>query len=157
MCFTRGRPIMKTASIFLSLLLALPFASVSAKTIYKYKNTDSLWHYTDVSPNTDRPVKAQHVQVAARSKITIRNHGSELKPEYYIDNDYYGPVQILLALSNDENINTETPTPLTLSVPARQEVRALSLEVMDPKHDYSYNLKATSVVGPPREPTDPAV
>src|SRR3569832_946982 len=156
-CFTRGRPIMKTASIFLSLLLALPFASVSAKTIYKYQDTDGLWHYTDVSPNTDRPVKAQHVQVAARSKITIRNHGSELKPEYYIYNDYYGPVQIHLALSDVENIISDAPTPLTLTVPARQEVRALSLEVMDPKHAYSYNLKATSVVGPPREHTDPAV
>jgi len=148
---------MKTASIFLSLLLALPFASVSAKTIYKYQDTDGLWHYTDVSPNTDRPVKAQHVQVAARSKITIRNHGSELKPEYYIYNDYYGPVQIHLALSDVENIISDAPTPLTLTVPARQEVRALSLEVMDPKHAYSYNLKATSVVGPPREHTDPAV
>src|SRR3569833_3301556 len=81
-CFTRGRPIMKTASIFLSLLLALPFASVSAKTIYKNQNTDGLWHYTDVSPNTDRPVKAQRGRGAARAGGAGRGRGGGRGPEY---------------------------------------------------------------------------
>src|SRR3569832_495105 len=82
-CFTRGRPIMKTASIFLSLLLALPFASVSAKTINKYQDTKGLWHYTDVSPNTDRPDKTQHNQKTTQTKNTNHNHNNEQKPEYY--------------------------------------------------------------------------
>lgn len=145
---------MKTAGILLALLLVLPCGPLSAKTIYKYKDADGLWYFTDVSPNTDHPVEAQHVQVAVHSKITIRNHGTELKPEYYVYNDYYGPAQIHLALSDVENIMTDAPTPLALVVPPRQEVRALGLEVMDSKQDYSYNLKVTSVVGPPLEHID---
>src|SRR3569832_838001 len=53
--FTRGRPIMKTASIILSLLLALPYASDSANTIYKYQHTVGLLHFTYFAPNTSRP------------------------------------------------------------------------------------------------------
>ena len=148
---------MKIAGIFVSLLLLLSVAPVSAKTIYKYQDANGFWHYTDVAPNTDQPVKAQRVQVAARSKISIRNHGSDLKPEYFVYNDYHGPVQIHLSLSEVENILSDAPTPRVITVPARQEVRALGLEVMNPKQAYSYNLKATSVVGPPRASVDSSV
>src|SRR3569832_1162926 len=76
-CFTRGRPIMKTASIFLSLLLALPFDSVSTKTIFIYQDTDGLWHYTDFSPITDLPVKSHHFQVASLGGGAGRGRGGE--------------------------------------------------------------------------------
>lgn len=155
--FTNGRPIiMKIVSVLLTLLLALP-SVVTAKTIYKYQDADGHWHFTDVSPSTDRPVDRKHVQVAARSKVTIRNLGSDIHPEYYIYNDYYGPVEIHLTLSNAENIVSDAPVPLKLMVPPRQEVRAIALEVMDPARAYSYNLRATSVMGPPRTNETPAV
>lgn len=149
---------MKIASVFLSILLILPLVTTStAKTIYKYQDTDGHWHFTDVSPNTDRPIDKKHVQVAARSKVTIRNLGSDIRPEYYIYNDYYGPVEIHLTLSNVENIISDAPAPLKLLVPPRQEVRAMGLEVMDKTEAYSYNLRATSVLGPPRTQSVPAV
>src|SRR3569832_2495262 len=70
-CFTRGRPIMKTASIFLSLPLALPFTTVSAKTIYKYQYTDGLWRGAGGAPGAGRPGGARRGRGAARAGSAI--------------------------------------------------------------------------------------
>lgn len=149
-CLSKGRPAgMKILSVSLLVLLMVPTGLVSAKSIYKYQDGDGHWHYTDISPNTDQPVARQHVEVAPRSKVIIRNQGSELKPQYYVYNDYYGPVEVHLALSNAENVLSDLPMPATVLVPPRQEVRALGLEVMNPSKSYRYRLKATSVLGPP--------
>lgn len=148
---------MKSLQLLLAMCLALPLAGTGfAKTIYKYQDDVGNWHFTDVSPSIDRPIEKQRVHVASRSKIVIRNRGSDTRPEYYVYNDYYGPVEVHIALSDVTNILSDAPAPLTVVVPPRQEVRALRLQVMNSNQPYSYNLKAISVLGPRTAETDPA-
>src|SRR3569623_1474309 len=112
---------MKSLKLLLAICLALPMAGkIFAKNIYKYQDDVGNWHFTDVSPSIDRPIEKQRVHVASRSKLVIRNRGSDARPEYYVYNDYNGPVEVHIALSDVTNILSDAPAPLTVVVPAHR-------------------------------------
>lgn len=134
-------------AIFLcSLLTALP---ASAKNIYKYQDENGIWHFTDKAPDKDIPFETVYMEREREDRIHLRQEGTKQNPLYHVFNDYWGPVQVEMKLSEAVNVLTEPELPARFIIPGQKERLLLGLGALDPQLGFQYRLHLAVVPGPP--------
>jgi murein DD-endopeptidase MepM/ murein hydrolase activator NlpD len=79
----------------------------------------------------------------------MRMDGPESNPVYELFNDFWGPVEIELRLTDAVNVISEPPLPARFVVPGQTQRTLVGLGAMDPARGFSYRLQMTSVPGTP--------
>lgn len=128
--------------------LLLPAVS-TAKNIYKFQDENGIWHYTDKAPAEDVEFEAVYMERAPEPRIRIRQEGTKHSPVYVLFNDFWGPAEIELKLSDAENVLTEPPLPARFVVPGQKEQTLVGLGPLDQKRGFRYRLNMASVPGQP--------
>lgn len=140
---------MRTLSaILLGFILLLPTVSY-AKNIYKYQDEDGIWHFTDRAPTEDQAFETVYMETDPEPRIRMRQQGPDSSPVYVLFNDFWGPVEIELYLSDAVNVLSEPPLPARFVVPGQKERSLVGLGALDPNRGFSYRLHLSSVPGPP--------
>ena len=143
--------------VFTTSLLAPP---VDAKKLYKYQDENGNWMFTDRPPdNTATSVETQQVEVSEQpGKLVVRRRGSQSEPLLFIVNEYFGPVEVEISLSDSRNVESFPALPKRFVVPGASEIRAVSLRPKQRTQSWGYQTQYRATLGDPRashRPTEP--
>jgi murein DD-endopeptidase MepM/ murein hydrolase activator NlpD len=135
--------------IFLVAVAVLLTGTVFAKNIYKYQDENGIWHFTDRAPDEGQKFEAIYMEREPEPRIRMRREGPESSPVYKLFNDFWGPVEVELKLSEARNVLTEPPLPARFVIPGQTEQSLIGLGAVDTLQGFSYRLHLSSVPGPP--------
>ena len=138
------------ASPLLCTALLLAAASVYGKNIYKYQDENGIWHFTDQAPAQAQDFETIFMEREPEPRIQMRVEGPESNPVYVLFNDFWGPAEIELRLSDAVNVISEPALPAHFVIPGQTERALVGLGALDPRRGFSYRLHLTSVPGPPK-------
>lgn len=128
---------------------AIFMAPAFAKNIYKYQDEDGIWHFTDRAPDEGIEFEAVFMEREREERVRLRQGGTKYNPLYYVFNDYHGPVQVELSLTNEVNVLTEPPLPERFVVPGQKEELLVGLGALDTSQGFRFRLNVNAVPGPP--------
>jgi murein DD-endopeptidase MepM/ murein hydrolase activator NlpD len=139
-----------------ALLIAAPGSAVLADNIYKYQDENGIWHFTDRPPrDQDTDFEAIFMEREPEARVQLRQEGSKHNPVYLVFNDYWGPVQVEISLSDAVNVITEPELPARFVVPGQEELPLVGLGAMDERLGFQYRIGVVTVPGAPiEEPVD---
>jgi murein DD-endopeptidase MepM/ murein hydrolase activator NlpD len=129
--------------------VVLATAPVTAKNIYKYQDKNGIWHFTDQAPEDDTPFETVYMEREREDRVKLRQEGTKQNPLYYVFNDYWGPVQVELRLSDEMNVLSEPPLPERFVVPGQEEQLLVGIGALDTSRGFQYRLNVAVVPGPP--------
>jgi len=141
-----------TICIWIFVFSALVFSHFSyAEKMYKYQAKDGTWHFTNIPPATDQPVKVSKVHVDERKKrLTVQRRGPKERPEFYVYNEFYGPVEFEFLLKESVNIRSKPALPVRLIIPAYKETSAVTIWPANPLQPWSYRYQYSYSLGDPK-------
>ena len=142
----RPSAILLAAVLAFTGLAALP---ALAKNIYKYQDEDGIWHFTDRAPDEGTPFETVYMEREREARIRLRQEGTKQNPLYHIFNDYYGPVEVELKLTNAVNVLSEPELPARFVIPGQKEELLVGLGALNPEQGFQYRLNVASVPGKP--------
>jgi murein DD-endopeptidase MepM/ murein hydrolase activator NlpD len=128
--------------------LLLP-AVAAAKNIYKYQDENGIWHFTDQAPEETVQFETVYMEREPEPRIRMRQEGTKESPVYIVFNDFSGPVEIELKLTDAVNVLTEPPLPARFVVPGQKEQILVGVGALDPRRSFQYRLNMSSVPGRP--------
>ena len=128
--------------------LLLP-AVAGAKNIYKYQDENGIWHFTDQAPEETVQFETVYMEREPEPRIKMRQEGTKHSPVYIVFNDFWGPVEIELKLTDAVNVLTEPPLPARFVIAGQQEQTLVGLGALDPQRGFQYRLNTSSVPGRP--------
>jgi len=127
----------------------LPSTSWS-KNIYKYQDENGIWHFTDKAPvDQNQEFETVFMEREPEPRIRIRQEGTKTSPVYLLFNDFWGPVEVEVNLSDAFNVISEPPLPARFVVPGQTEQALVGLAALDQRQGFSYRFELSSVPGPP--------
>jgi hypothetical protein len=128
--------------------MMLPAAG-QAKNIYKYQDENGIWHFTDRAPAQEVPFETVYMEREPEPRIKLRQEGTKESPVYVLFNDFWGPVEVELQLTDAVNILSEPQLPARFVIPGQKEQVLVGLEPLNPNLGFQYRLKMGSVPGSP--------
>ena len=78
----------------------------------------------------------------------MRQEGTKQSPVYIVFNDFWGPVEIELKLTDAVNVMSEPPLPARFVIPGQKEQTLVGLGAWT-RRGFQYRLIMSSVPGPP--------
>ena len=128
--------------------LFFPAAAI-ADNIYKYQDENGIWHFTDRAPDEGVEFETVFMEREPEPRIHFRQEGTKQSPYYVLFNDFHGPVEVELSLSDAINALSEPQLPARFVVPGQKEQVLVGLGPLDPQRGYQYRIKMSSVPGSP--------
>lgn len=93
-----------------------------AKHVYSWRDDQGVLHFTDRKPPDHIPeVKATRIEVDHRTWVQVRDAKVGDLSEHYLRNDYGGPIEVEVQLTDALNAVTDPALPLRIEVPAGTE------------------------------------
>jgi len=139
----------RTQLTCLFLVAALLPAGMLAKNIYKYQDESGIWHFTDQAPDEEVEFSTVYMETEPEPRIQLRQEGKKDNPIYVLFNDFWGPVEIELTLTETDNVLSEPALPARFVIPAQTERTLVGIGALDQRRGFSYRLGLESVPGPP--------
>ncbi len=139
----------KVGKILLLVILVLLAIAISAKQLYKWKDEDGVWHFSDKKPATDQPVESRPMEVEPRPLLEMHRQGEDARPEYRFVNNLYGPMEVEVSLPEADNIRTHPPLPRRFVLEERQEKVLVRMEAANPNAAWSFRIGSRFVPGWP--------
>jgi len=131
------------------LLALLHSVHAEAKNIYKFQDENGIWHFTDRPPEGDREAEVVYMEREPEPRIQVRMEGLQNNPVYILFNDFWGPAEVELRLSEAVNVLSEPELPARFVIPGQSERTLVGLGALDPRQSFRYRLHMTSVPGTP--------
>jgi murein DD-endopeptidase MepM/ murein hydrolase activator NlpD len=103
--------------------MALPVAAGS--NIFKYRDDNGVWHYSDRRPGANRPVEVLQLFGAAPEQqrmVLIEKRGTERQPQLVVINKNLAPVEVKFWFTRADNVIPLT-VPASVLVPGRGELK----------------------------------
>jgi len=100
----------------------------AATTVFKYRDADGVWHYTDRRPGSGQGVEVLDLFGSAPEQqrtVRVEKRGSAQHPEFYVVNQNLAPVEVKFWLSETENVQSFAP--VSRVVPGGGELRVAEL------------------------------
>jgi murein DD-endopeptidase MepM/ murein hydrolase activator NlpD len=132
------------------LLAALSCAAAQARNIYKFQDENGIWHFTDRPPEEAHEVETVFMERELEPRIRLRKEGPEANPVYILFNDFWGPAEVELRLSDAVNVLSEPELPARFVVPGQSERSLVGIGALDRQQGFSFRLHLASVPGPPK-------
>jgi murein DD-endopeptidase MepM/ murein hydrolase activator NlpD len=139
-------------ALLIALALILP-GLAQAKKLYKYRDAEGIWHFTDVRPEVDLPVEVRQLRPAEYSqRVSLQQKDGV----FFLSNPFFAPVEVEIDLAAPAAVLTDPPLPRRFIVPAVAEIPAFRVGPALPGQAGTYSLRYRAVLGDPRAQPDPA-
>lgn len=132
-----------------SFIIYFLMSGASAKKLYKYQDEDGKWFYTDKRPSTDQDVEIRQLKVEPRRRVRLLKTGEEKQPEFYIRNDYFGPVEVELGFDQYDNVASVPGLPGRFIVQPGRSESLLKVGAVNRYRPWNFTLKYRYTIGSP--------
>jgi hypothetical protein len=136
------------SSLALAAGLLLPLAG-PADNIYKYQDENGIWHFTDRAPDENVEFETVFMEREYEPRVRLLQEGTKQSPVYRLFNDFWGPVEVELSLTDAVNVLTEPPLPARFVVPSQADQVLVGLGPADMRRGYQFRIRMSSVPGRP--------
>lgn len=124
-------------------------ASSAADTIYKYKDENGVWRFTDHSPQTQQPVESYEAFTSLpKTKVLIKLHQEGNINILNIINEYYATVEVEVFLTDAENTQSDPALPERFEIPARSKQAVVRLQAKNKRAAWRYFYNYRYMIGP---------
>jgi murein DD-endopeptidase MepM/ murein hydrolase activator NlpD len=125
--------------------LAASAAPAVAQKLFKYKDANGVWVFTDRQPEGDQPFETARVEHSfERPEVKLFERSEQDGVTLFAQNTYYAPIQLAYRITTAQNVATSTPLRGMQMLPARGDATLLSVGAADPsmpvKFDYEYQF-----------------
>ncbi|MEE9355961.1 MAG: M23 family metallopeptidase [Methylococcaceae bacterium] len=127
-------------------------SSSQAKKLYKFKDSNGTWHFTDKAPHTvktTQDIKVTQLVVEEKQRVWLKKNLSTSDTEYFVQNDYYGPIEIEIELAKNFNTATVPSLPKRFVVGSRQTKRVFGVKPINIDQRWSYQASYRYILGDP--------
>ncbi|MGZ5580646.1 MAG: peptidoglycan DD-metalloendopeptidase family protein [Methylobacter sp.] len=139
------------ASLLIFVLLALVTFDAGAQKLYKFKDQQGHLHFTDEPPgNGQKPLEVRQMKAAPKQQFVWLLHaGDERHPQYFIRNDYPGPVEVEIAFTERENVQATPDLPQRFVVEPGNSGTLFTLNGIDEYAAWKMAIKYRYMIGRP--------
>lgn len=124
-----------------------------AKKLYKYQDEKGRWYYTDKAPSAAQSkeikVEVRQVSVEAKQRVWLNQIGEKQKPEYVIRNDYFGPIEVEVAFSQQKNVKAAPSLPQKFVIPSGVSQPLFGIGAINAYQGWQYTLSYRYSLGEP--------
>ncbi len=122
----------KTSALLISAILLLTSGPGLAQTLYKYRGPDGEWVYTDRAPEKETSPEVRDLPIGAKDpEVSVAHRVVGGQIQFYANNEYYAPVEVVLALDVLEDVKRPPPErSLRWVLPPRSETELLQLDAL---------------------------
>jgi len=130
-------------------IFCLSHQDTEAKKLYKYKDEQGRWYFSDSPPKTKQQVEIRQLKVADKRYVWLEKTGDKQKPGYFVINKYQGPVEIEVVLSQTENVHSKPALPNRFIVQPGQSDTLFQVAGIDEFKSWRYSLEYRYTIGSP--------
>jgi len=127
--------------------------SSEAKKLYKFQDANGGWHYTDKAPKAEQVeninVEIRQLNVEPKQRVWLNKIGKKRSPEFVIRNDYFGPIEVEVVLSEQDNVQAKPGLPRKFVVQPGTSSSLFGLGALDAYRSWQYSLKYRYSLGEP--------
>jgi len=126
----RCRP---SAALLISAILVIFAGAGFAQTLYKYRGPDGEWVYTDRAPEKEEKTELRELPTGTKDpEVTVAHRLVGRQIQLYAINEFYSPVEVVLALNVLEDVKLPPPEQsMRWVLPPRSEAELLHLDALD--------------------------
>ncbi len=132
-------------------LLQLP---AEAKKLYKYKDEQGHWHFSDKPPKTQQKVDVRQLKASSKRYVWLEKTGAERHPEYFVINNYPGPIELDAKLTEINNVQSTPALPNRFIIPPGRTQTLFKISAIDQYKGSSYTLQYSYTIGDPNASHD---
>jgi murein DD-endopeptidase MepM/ murein hydrolase activator NlpD len=142
---------MRSALALLTALALMQPEIGQAKKLYKYRDVQGIWHFTDVRPEVDLPVEVRQLRPAEYLQhVSLQQKGGV----FFLSNPFFAPVEVEIDLAQPGAALTDPPLPKRFIVPAVAETPAFRVAPALPGQAATYGIHYRAVLGDPKAQPD---
>lgn len=131
-------------------LLSMP---LNAKKMYKFQDAQARWHYTDKAPSkelsTELNVEVRQLKVEAKQRVWLKNVGKKQHPEFVIRNDFFGPIEVEVIFTKQDNVHASPVLPKNFVIPPGVSEPLFEIGAVNKYKGWRYGLKYRYSLGEP--------
>lgn len=123
-----------------------------AKKLYKYQDAQGIWHFDDQAPANpaQSPIEVRQLKPAPRQRVRLEQSGDKTSPEFYLLNQFPGPVEVEVDWSRHDNAIATPSLPQRFIVEPGKSPNLFRVSAADPNRGARFALQYQYVPGPPR-------
>lgn len=131
------------------LLLLCSFNAVSQK-LYKFQDQQGILHFTDKPPGTgQKQLEVRQLKAAPKHLVSLLQSGDERHPQFYILNDYAGPVEVEIDFSERDNVRATPDLPRRFVIPPGKSGTLFEADGIDEHKSWKLSVKYRYIIGSP--------
>jgi hypothetical protein len=147
----------KSLRTAVALLPLLTVGTVFAQGLYKYRDADGSWVFTDRRPDAVRDYEQLPVADSVGAPVVRVSHRpADRHVELIADNSCFCPAEVAVRLLEPANVAGLGDGMLRRVAPARRETVLAVLSPVDPKQPMAFGHEYRAVLGEPRVNHEPA-
>ncbi|MDD1620521.1 MAG: M23 family metallopeptidase [Methylococcaceae bacterium] len=124
-------------------------SSAESKKLYKYQDEQGAWHYTDKPPTTERPVEVRQLKAAAKQRVWLEKSGDKTSPEFFILNQYPGPIEVAVDWAGHDNVIATPELPRRFVVETGKSDTLFKIKGAGQAQSSQFTLQYHYVIGRP--------
>ena len=135
---------LKSGSLLLILFFFLYAGIGGAEKLYEYRDKNGVLHYSNIAPDTNRPINVKQVRVSGvEDRVHVSNTGTQAEPIILILNEYGGPVEMEFIFLEKKNIssNPQLPARIVIKADIKEEVLRIWPAKKNQSFSYKYNYR----------------
>jgi murein DD-endopeptidase MepM/ murein hydrolase activator NlpD len=129
---------------------ALLVAPAAAQSMFKYRDANGVWVFTDRKPSADQPY--EQTELARRfvpPEVRLYQRSTENGIGLVAQNTFFAPVQLAFRLSQMENVAAGTPEDGLIVLPARSQVPLITVAKAVVSEELRFNTEFQYLPGEP--------
>lgn len=137
-------------SLLIFILLSLCSFNAAAEKLYKYQDKQGILHFTDKPPETEqKQLEVRQMKAASKQWVWLLQSGEEQHPQYYIRNDYAGPVEIEIDFTEKDNVRTTPDLPKRFIIDPGKSDTLFEVSGVNELKSWRLALKYRYIIGRP--------
>lgn len=143
---------MKRISLSIFILLLLHSLNAIGQKLYKFQDKQGVWHFTDkpVAHNQgDVKIEVRQLKAAPKQLVWLLQSGDERHPQYYIRNDYAGPVEVEVEFTERDNVRATPDLPRRFVVEPGKSDPVFEIAGVNESESWRLALRYRYIIGKP--------
>jgi len=135
----------------LALALLATAAPAGAQKLFKYRDANGVWVFTDRQPEADQPYETAKLERSfEKPGVRLLRRDTEEGVTLYAQNTYYAPVQLAYRITKAENLAAATPLTGLQMLPARGDATLIEVGKANPAGPLSFDYEYQFLLGDPK-------
>ncbi|MCX7100661.1 MAG: peptidoglycan DD-metalloendopeptidase family protein [Methylobacter sp.] len=145
---------MKKSALAIFILLIFCSLNAAGQKLYKFQDKKGIWHFTD-KPTANQLKEAQQnieirqLKVTSKQLVWLLQKGEERHPQFYIRNDYSGPVEVEIEFSQRDNVTATPDLPKHFVIQPGESDTLFKVNGINEFEAWQISLKYRYIIGRP--------